>query len=182
MTEKSSSDKQDTYTLPVTVSGGGSSYFKIKNEEYQVTVVRPSPSVSAVELKISLERNRKMLAQSAKDMEKLKPCKKKVDDLSSPTRNALLARANIDLLVPLINMKGGEARFEGKEALLIEKHIEKIRDDAAKKVKKQIDKEEWPCFWKAQGNNPLIFIMVIVILTLIFLTLLYFLGFIDSNK
>ncbi|HIQ14979.1 MAG TPA: hypothetical protein EYH38_05325 [Leucothrix sp.] len=178
MAEKPSSDKQESYTLPVTVSGSGSAYFKIKNEEYQVTVIRPSPSVSAIELQISLKRNRKMLSQSAKDMEKLKLCKKKVDDLSSPTRNALLARANIDLLVPLINMKGGEARFEGKEALLIEKHIEKIRDDAAKKVKKQIEKETWSCFWKAQGNNPLIFIMIVVVLTLIFLTILYLLGFI----
>ena len=178
MAEKSG-EKQESYTLPVTVSGSGSANFKIKGDEYQITVIRPSPSVSAHELSQSLISNRKMLKQSAKDMEILKPCKKKVDDLLSPTRNALLARANIDLLVPLINMKGGEAKFEGKEALLIEKHIEKLRADAEKKVKKQIDKEQWPCFWKAQGDNPLNLIMVIVILTLLFLFLLYLLGFID---
>jgi len=177
MTEKSN-DKQESYTLPVTVSGSGSANFKIKGEEYQITVIRPSPSVSAHELLKTLISNRKMLKQSAADMEKLKPCKKKVDDLLSPTRNALLARANIDLLVPLINMKGGDAKFEGKEALLIEKHIEKLRDDAAKKVKKQIQKETWPCFWKAQGDNPLNLIMAIVILTMIFLFLLYIVGFI----
>ncbi len=178
MAEKSSGDKHESYSLPVTVSGSGSANFKIKGEEYQVTVIRPSPSVSVHELQQSLESNREMLKQSAKAMEILKPCKKKVDDLGSPTRNALLARANIDLLVPLINMKGGDARFEGKEALLIEKHIEKLRDDAAKKVNKQIEKERWSCYWKALGNNPLIFIMFVVILTLIFLSILYLLGFI----
>jgi len=180
MAEKSS-DKQQGCALPVTLSGSGSANYVIKGDEYQVNIMRPSPSVSVHELKISLERNREMLEQSAKDMLKLKPCKKKVDDLLSPTRNALLARANIDLLIPLINIKGGEASYQGKEALLIEKHIEKLRDDAAKKVTKQIEKDRRKCFWKEFGNNPLILIMFIVILTLSLLFLMYLFGFIDRN-
>lgn len=181
MAEKSSSDKQEGYSLPVTLSGSGSANYKIKGDDYQVNTMRPSPGVSVHELIISLGRNREMLEQSAKDMLKLKPCKKKVDDLLSPTRNALLARANIDLLIPLINIKGGEASYKGKEALLIEKHIEKLRDDAAKKVKKQIEKDKNKCFWKDFGNNPLSIIMFVVILTMALLFLMYLTGFIDRN-
>lgn len=169
---ENSSSKQESYTLPVTVSGSGTGNYKIKNEEYQVSMMRPSPSASVHELKISLERNREMLVQSAKAMYKLKPCKKKVDDLLSPTRNALLARANIDLLIPLINIKGGEASYEGRnEAIQIEKHIEKLRDDADKNVKKQIDQDRRKCFIATLPNNPLILIMFVVILTLMFLFL-----------
>lgn len=179
-----SSDKQQGCAVPVTLSGSGSANYTVKGEEYQVTIVRPTPSVSVHELKISLDRNREMLDQSASDMLKLKPCKKKVDDLRSPTRNALLARANIDLLIPLINIKGGEASYKGKEALLIEKHIEKLRDDAAKKVDKQIEKDKSKCFWidfkQNQVNNPLIIIMFIVILTMTFLFLSYLFGFLDN--
>jgi hypothetical protein len=46
-------------------------------------------------------------------------------------QNALVARANIDLLIPLINIRGGEAEYKGLEALPIADHINKIRDDAA---------------------------------------------------
>ena len=99
----------------------------------------------------------------------------------SPTRNALLARANIDLLIPLINIKGGEASYRGKETISIEKHIEKLRDDAAKKVKKQIEKDKNKCFWKDFGNNPLSIIMFVVILAMALLFLMYLTGFIDRN-
>jgi hypothetical protein len=46
-------------------------------------------------------------------------------------QNALLARANIETLIPLINMRGGEAEFKGMEAHPIDVHIESIRGAAA---------------------------------------------------
>jgi hypothetical protein len=47
------------------------------------------------------------------------------------TKNALVARANIDVLIPLINIKGGDAEYEGdEEGLPIEEHIEQLRFDA----------------------------------------------------
>lgn len=165
-----SSSKQESYSLPVTVSGSGVTNFKIKGDEYQVCAMRPSPSASVHELKISLDRNREMLEQSAKAMYKLKPGKGKVDDLLSPTRNALLARANIDMLIPLINIKGGEAAYEGiNEALLIEKHVDKLRNDAAKKIEKFIT----PTPLEILLSNPLTLIMLVVTLTMVFLYLLF---------
>ena len=49
-------------------------------------------------------------------------------------QNALVARANIDLLIPLINMRGGEAEYEGLEALPINDHVNILRDNAAKQA------------------------------------------------
>ena len=49
-------------------------------------------------------------------------------------QNALVARANIDLLIPLINMRGGDAEYKGLEALPIDDHINGLRDEAAKKA------------------------------------------------
>ena len=67
-----------------------------------------------------------------------KRVEKKYVDYFSPTQNALVARANIDLLIPLINVKGGVATYNGKlEGMPIEKHIEKLRDKAAKDVKEE---------------------------------------------
>jgi hypothetical protein len=49
-------------------------------------------------------------------------------------QNALVARANIDLLIPLINIRGGEAEYKGLEALPINDHINILRDNAAKQA------------------------------------------------
>lgn len=49
-------------------------------------------------------------------------------------QNALVARANIDLLIPLINMRGGEAEYKGQEALPINDHINALRDMTAKEA------------------------------------------------
>ncbi|KAG1648290.1 Bis(5'-nucleosyl)-tetraphosphatase, symmetrical [Nymphon striatum] len=73
----------------------------------------------------------------------LKRVEKKHVDYFSPTQNALVARANIDLLIPLINVKGGIASYKGKlEGLPIEKHIEKLRNKAASNKAKTIFKNK----------------------------------------
>lgn len=165
MSENPSSGKPGSYSLPVSISGSGTTNFNIKGEEYQVCVMRPSPSASVHELRISLDRNREMLWQSANAMHKLLPGKTVVEDLLSPTRNALVARANIDMLIPLINIKGGEAAYINKnEALHIEQHIEKLRDEAFARIANVTKKTSW--------DNPLILIMSVVVMTLIFLYLL----------
>ncbi|MEE9327185.1 MAG: hypothetical protein V3U71_07795 [Cocleimonas sp.] len=129
----------DDYSAPL-----GSFKLKIKGEEYLVRVMRPSTDVSVNELQLSLVRNREMLNESYQAM--LETCRddffKRVDkkkvDYFSPTQNALVARANIDLLIPLINVKGGVAAYQGKkEGLPIEKHIEKLRDKAVKKIREE---------------------------------------------
>lgn len=170
MSESSSSDK-GSYTLPVTVSSSsGATNFIVKGEKYQVCVMRPSTSASVHELKISLDRNRDMLEQSTASMYKLIPGEIEVADLLSPTRNALVARANIDMLIPLINIKGGEAAYINKnEALQIEEHIEKLRDEAGEIIGDFAKPSPLERFF----SNPLTLIMSVVVMALFFLFLLF---------
>ena len=83
-------------------------------------------------------------------------------DYFSPTQNALVARANIDLLIPLINVKGGVAAYKGKlEGLPIEKHITKLRSKAVDNIKDEGTKSRIGSF--------LIIMAVIALATLILL-------------
>ena len=140
----------------------------IKGDEYLVRVMKPSNSASLNELQISLKRNREMLKESSLAMREtcrddfFKRVEKKYIDYFSPTQNALVARANIDLLIPLINVKGGVAAYKGKlEGLTIEKHISKLRDKAVQSINEEGT--------KTRINSFLIIMGVIVLTTLILL-------------
>lgn len=122
----------------------GSVKFIIHGDDYLVRVMKPASSASLHELQISLNRNRDMLKESFEAMHEtcrddfFKRIEKKHVDYFSPTQNALVARANMDLLIPLINVKGGVAAYASKlEGMPIEKHIEKLRNKAAKNVREE---------------------------------------------
>lgn len=122
----------------------GSIKLHIKGDDYHVRVMRPSASASLHELQKSLQRNRDMIKESFEAMHEtcrddfFKRIEKKYVDYFSPTQNALVARANIDLLIPLINVKGGVAAYASKlEGMSIEKHIEKMRKKAADNVREE---------------------------------------------
>ncbi len=125
----------------------GSIKLNILGEDYLVRVMKPASSASLHELQISLNRNRDMLKESYEAMHEtcrddfFKRVEKKHVDYFSPTQNALVARANMDLLIPLINVKGGVAAYASKlEGMPIEKHIEKLRNKAAKNVREESTK------------------------------------------
>lgn len=153
----------DTQNIPA-----GSVKVNIKGDEYLVRVMKPANSASLNELQVSLKRNRDMLAESYLAMHEtcrddlFKRVEKKHVDYFSPTQNALVARANIDLLIPLINVKGGVASYKGKlEGLPLEKHIAKLRDKAMKKVREEGT--------KTRINSFLMIMGVLVLTTLILL-------------
>ncbi|MEH6457282.1 MAG: hypothetical protein V7749_13215 [Cocleimonas sp.] len=140
----------------------------IKGEDYLVRVMKPANSASLNELQISLKRNREMLKESYLAMHEtcrddfFKRVEKKDVDYFSPTQNALVARANIDLLIPLINVKGGIAAYKGKlEGLPIEKHISKLRQKAIDNIKEENTKTRIGSFF--------IIMAVIALATLILL-------------
>lgn len=140
----------------------------IKGDEYIVRVMKPASSASLNELQISLKRNREMLKDSYLAMHEtcrddyFKRVEKKHVDYFSPTQNALVARANIDLLIPLINVKGGVAAYTGKlEGLPLEKHIAKLRDKAISNIQEEGTKSRIGSF--------LIIMGVIALTTLILL-------------
>jgi len=155
--------ERDFLTLPA--GPAGNVRLRVKGDEYQICIMRPATSASDHELQKSLKRNRQMVEDSFKAMFKVKPGKTKVDDLISPTRNALIARANIDMLIPLINIKGGVASYISKEeGLDVVKHVEKLRDDAAKKVAK---------IKKKNPYDNLILILLVISLTAVIIYLIF---------
>jgi len=122
------------------ISANGSQKIYIRDVEYNLRVSKPAHGVGVSELKRSLDRNREMLTSNHdKMMEIYRRFKTNSDPLvmehegayRTATKNALVARANIDVLIPLINIKGGDAEYEGdEEGLPIEEHIAQLRDDA----------------------------------------------------
>ena len=122
------------------ISANGSQKIYIRDVEYNLRVSKPAHGVGVAELKRSLDRNREMIE---KNHEKMKAIYRNFRTNTDPlvveyegayrtaTKNALVARANIDVLIPLINIKGGDAEYEGdEEGLPIEEHIEQLRFDA----------------------------------------------------
>ena len=112
----------------------------VRDTEYNLRVMKPAHGVGVSELKRSLERNREMVEQSLEKMIEIyrdfrlskDPLKVESEDrYRTATKNALVARANIDVLIPLINMRGGDAEYEGSgEGLPIEEHVEELRNYA----------------------------------------------------
>jgi len=153
------------------ITPAGSLKVIVKGDEYLIRVMKPANSASLNELQLSLKRNREMLKESYLAMheayrdEVFKRIEDSKIDYFSPTQNALVARANIDILIPLINVKGGIAAYEGKlEGLPIEKHITKLREKVIANVKEEISKSRVGSF---------LIIMSVVALTT-FILLLFF--------
>ena len=85
-------------------------------------------------------------------------------------QNALVARANIDLLIPLINMRGGDAEYKGLEALPIDEHINGLRDNAAKQAAAELIPPPEPPktdAWTIQEFLTAAIIVIIITLLLI---------------
>ncbi len=87
-------------------------------------------------------------------------------------QNAILARANIDMLIPLIRMRGGSVEFEGMEANQIHEHINAMRDQYVKQACEELKppkKEEKTDKWTMEE-----FITAAVVVVLIALLLMIF--------
>ena len=147
----------------------GSLKVNIEGEEYIVRVMKPSNSASLNELQLSLTRNREMLKESYLAMHEtcrddfFKRVEKKYVDYFSPTQNALVARANIDLLIPLINVKGGIASYKGKlEGLPIEKHISKLRSKAIDNIREEGTKSRIGSFFIIMGVIALATLILLI--------------------
>lgn len=122
------------------ISANGSIKVYVRNVEYNLRQMKPAHGVGVSELKRSLERNREMMEQSFDKMVgiyrnfRVNPNPLVIESESAyrtATKNALVARANIDVLIPLINIRGGDAEYEGVgEGLPIEQHVEQLRRKA----------------------------------------------------
>ena len=152
LSEKSDEDKQEVAGKAVlegktnitVMQSNGSLKAYVRGTEYNLRVMKPAHGIGVSELKRSLDRNREMVDQSLEEMISVyrnfrlskDPLKVNSEgNYRTATKNALVARANIDVLIPLINMRGGDAQYEGRgEGLPIEEHVEELRNIADKVV------------------------------------------------
>jgi len=126
--EKASLSK--TITFDISIQG--------KDTEFVCHIEPPGAKLELETLEKALKRNRDMLDKSHKDMvENLK--KDWFDRLPpwmlnypGPAKNALIARLNIEHLIPMINARGGEAEFTKLESMPVKSHIEKLMKKAEK--------------------------------------------------
>ena len=134
------------------ISANGSVKVYVRDVEYNLRLMKPAHGVGVSELKRSLERNREMMGQSFQKMMdicrnfRVNPNPLLIETegaYRTATKNALVARANIDVLIPLINIRGGDAEYEGAgEGLPIEQHVEQLRRKAELVVDLELDDGE----------------------------------------
>ena len=89
--------------------------------------------------------------------------------IRASTQNAILARANIDVLIPLIKIRGGKAMFQGQEANPIHVHIESERNREAEEAFNELKppkKEEKTDKWTMEEYFTAAIVVVIIALAL----------------
>lgn len=77
-----------------------------------------------------------------------------------PIQNALVARFNINILIPLINIRGGNEKFTKMESLPVKDHIEKMMFKAEKTMFLRHSEDEKPFYIVFSIS---IFVVIIII-------------------
>ncbi len=112
----------------------------VRGREYIVHTSAPLPMMALADLEAGLKRNREMIKDCQERMrevfimEAFEYAAPWVLNYDSPTQDAIQAHININLLIPLINLKGGQASFEKPETLPVQQRLEIMRNVAEKSV------------------------------------------------
>lgn len=127
---------------PVSLIGTIHIPIKIQGDEkkFDCHISAPGPMAPVEELEKALQRNRDLLDECQKEI--AENLRKEHFDREPPWKlnyegavlNALVARLNINVLIPLINIKGGKAKFTKIETMPVNKHVEKLMAKAEKVV------------------------------------------------
>ncbi len=110
----------------------------IHGKDYFVHITPPPPGLPVEELKKALDRNREILKQSqeafrkASEDQHIRYIPLARINYETPTQNAIMAHLHISILIPLINMRGGDASFDKPETLPAKTRIEFMRTTAEK--------------------------------------------------
>jgi hypothetical protein len=142
---------------------------EVKGKKYRVQISPPGPMVPVEELEKALIANRKQLKEAQAGI--TATFKKEVFEMpapkflnyESPTLLGIMAHLNINVLVPIINMKGGSATFQKPETMPVDKHLEKMYFLAQKGTLENFHKEQRP-FHTAFIVSFLLLIIIFAIL------------------
>lgn len=112
----------------------------VRDRDYYVHTSAPMPMMPLEDLEKALENNRSILKTSQQQMrenfvkEAFEYAAPWLVNYDSPTQDAIQAHLNINMLIPLINLKGGQANFEKPETLNVQTRMELMRNIAEKSV------------------------------------------------
>jgi hypothetical protein len=119
-------------------------------KEYLVQISAPGPMVPLEDLERALEHNRDQLRKASEEIKET--VRKEIVDqpmpfllnYDSPTQLAIMAHLNINVLVPIINMKGGDATYNKPETMNVKDHVERLHNMAQRNVLENLGKEHKP--------------------------------------
>jgi len=161
-------DKKEA-TLPNNYAG--TIKVTVRGRDYYVHISAPMPMMPLDDLEKALQHNREILKNSQKKMremfllEAFEYAAPWAVNYESPTQDAIQAHININMLIPLINLKGGMVGFEKPDTLNVQARLELMRNTAEKAV-----------FMERHMNQPnsvnTAFVVSLILLLLLSLTLI----------
>lgn len=112
----------------------------VRGRDYFVHTSPPMPMMPLADLEEGLRRNREII-KNCQDkmretfiMEAFEYAAPWLLNYDGPTQDAIQAHININMLIPLINLKGGNANFEKPETFPVMQRVEIMRNAAEKAV------------------------------------------------
>jgi len=140
-------------------------------KEYLVQITPPGPMATLEELEQALEHNRDQLRKA---MEEIKATVRKeiIDqpmpfllNYNSPTQLAIMAHLNINVLIPMINIKGGAVDYHKLETLNVKDRVELIHNMAQRNILEGLGKEHKPFHLAVLGAILLALTVLLVLAT-----------------
>lgn len=126
----------------------GSANIEIRGKEYMVFNSAPPPGASIEDLKLFLERNRNMLKKCQQDFEAtfIDEVYKRVPvpklNYDSPIQQALTAHRNVQILLPILQMRGEEVVYEKMDILDPKTRVERMLAASEKAAHGKMTKNE----------------------------------------
>ncbi len=140
---------------------------EVKGKIYKVQISPPAPMVQLEDLEKALKANREqfeaankaIIAEYKKDVFTQPPPWEQ--NYEGPTQQAIIAHLNINVLIPIIQMKGGKAEFSKVETFPVEQRIAAVYKKAEMQVLNDFHSEQAP-FKMAVVATMLITLMIIM--------------------
>lgn len=140
----------------------------IRDKDYYVHTSQPPMGATLGDLEKALDQNRELLEDSQQRMKQafvdqvynfMPPMKVNYD---SPTQDAIMAHLNINILIPLINIRGGKAKFSKQETFHVKVRVELMRKIAERLAHMERHQE------LSRDSIPIAIVMLLIVSTVIF--------------
>ena len=131
----------------------------------------PPPMIAVADLERALDTNREHIRQATiaikatTKQEFIDRALPKQLNYLGPTQLAIMAHLNINMLIPIINIKGGHATFEKPETLSVEQRVNAIHNVA----KKQVLMENYKIPFPMEKFSVTVLLSVFILFTLLVL-------------